>query len=43
MKTIEWRAASTVYQKYKKEYADYWKTIIGTDGDFDLKEEKEDN
>jgi hypothetical protein len=30
-------------EKYKKEYADYWKGIIGTDGDFDLKEEKEDN
>jgi hypothetical protein len=29
-------------EKYKKEYADYWKDIIGTDGDFDLKEEKED-
>ena len=28
-------------EKYKKEYADYWKEIIGTDGDFDLKEEKE--
>jgi hypothetical protein len=30
-------------EKYKKEYADYWKDIIGTDGDFDLKEEKEEN
>jgi hypothetical protein len=30
-------------EKYKKEYADYWKDIIGTDGDFTLKEEKEDN
>jgi hypothetical protein len=32
-------------EKYKKEYADYWKEIIGADGDFDLKEEeeKEDN
>ena len=29
-------------ENYKKEYADYWKDIIGTDGDFDLKEEKED-
>ena len=29
-------------EKYKKEYAEYWKDIIGTDGDFDLKEEKED-
>ena len=28
-------------EKYKKEYADYWKEIIGTDGDFDLKEERE--
>jgi len=30
-------------EKYKKEYADYWKNIIGIDGDFDLKEETEDN
>jgi hypothetical protein len=29
-------------EKYKKEYAEYWKDIIGTDGDFDLKEERED-
>jgi hypothetical protein len=29
-------------EKYKKEYAEYWKDIIVTDGDFDLKEEKED-
>lgn len=29
-------------EKYKKEYADYWKDIIGTDGDFDLVDEKED-
>jgi len=29
-------------EKYKKEHADYWKDIIGTDGDFELKEEKED-
>jgi hypothetical protein len=28
-------------EKYKKEYADYWKEIIGVDGDFDLKVEKE--
>jgi hypothetical protein len=27
-------------EKYKKEYAEYWKTILGVDGDFDLKEEK---
>jgi len=33
----------TNIEKYKKEYADYWKDIIGADGDFDLKEEKEDN
>ena len=33
----------TNIEKYKKEYADYWKDIIGTDGDFDLKEEEEDN
>jgi hypothetical protein len=26
-------------EKYKKEYSEYWKTIIGTDGDFTLKEE----
>jgi hypothetical protein len=30
-------------EKYKTEYAEYWKEIIGTDGDFDLKDEKEDN
>jgi hypothetical protein len=29
-------------EKYKKEYADYWKDIIGVDGDFDLKTEKEE-
>lgn len=29
-------------EKYKKEYAEYWKEIIGVDGDFDLKEGKED-
>ena len=29
-------------EAYKKEYADYWKDIIGSDGDFTLKEEKED-
>ena len=29
-------------EKYKKEYADYWKEIIGVDGDFDLKAEKEE-
>ena len=27
-------------ETYKSEYAEYWKTIIGVDGDFDLKEEK---
>jgi hypothetical protein len=32
----------TNIEKYKKEYADYWKDIIGTDGDYDLKEEKEE-
>ena len=32
----------TSIEAYKKEYADYWKDIIGSDGDFDLKEEKED-
>jgi hypothetical protein len=30
-------------EKYKTEHAEYWKEIIGTDGDFDLKEEKEDS
>jgi hypothetical protein len=31
-------------EKYKTEHAEYWKEIIGTDGDFVLKEEeKEDN
>jgi hypothetical protein len=30
-------------ENYKKEYADYWKDILGvTSLDFDLKEEKED-
>jgi hypothetical protein len=29
-------------EAYKKEYADYWKDIIGSDGDFELKDEKED-
>ena len=29
-------------ESYKKEYADYWKEIIGVDGDFDLKAEKEE-
>jgi hypothetical protein len=29
-------------EKYKTEHAEYWKEIIGTDGDFDLKEEKEE-
>ena len=33
----------TSIEKYKTEHAEYWKEIIGTDGDFDLKEEKEDN
>jgi hypothetical protein len=27
-------------ETYKSEHAEYWKTIIGVDGDFDLKEEK---
>jgi hypothetical protein len=27
-------------EKYKKEHADYWKSVIGTDGDFELSEEK---
>jgi hypothetical protein len=30
-------------ESYKKEYADYWKDILGISSlDFDLKEEKED-
>jgi hypothetical protein len=30
-------------ETYKKEYADYWKDILGVSSlDFDLKEEKED-
>jgi hypothetical protein len=29
-------------EKYKKEYADYWKDVIGVDGDFDLQSEKEE-
>jgi hypothetical protein len=28
-------------EKYKKEYSEYWKNIIGTDGDYDLKEVEE--
>jgi hypothetical protein len=28
-------------ESYKKEYSDYWKGIIGSDGDFSLHEEKE--
>jgi hypothetical protein len=27
-------------EKYKKEYSEYWKNVLGVDGDFDLKEEK---
>ena len=30
-------------EQYKKEYAEYWKEIIGVDGDFDLKTEKEES
>jgi hypothetical protein len=29
-------------EQYKKDNAEYWKEIIGSDGDFSLKEEKED-
>jgi hypothetical protein len=29
-------------EQYKKDYAEYWKEIIGVDGDFDLKAEKEE-
>lgn len=29
-------------EKYKKEYASYWSSIIGTEGDFILKEDKEE-
>ena len=32
----------TSIEQYKKEYAEYWKEIIGVDGDFDLKAEKEE-
>jgi hypothetical protein len=28
-------------EAYKKEHSDYWKQIIGVEGDFDLVEEKE--
>jgi hypothetical protein len=28
-------------ENYKKEHADYWKEIIGVDGDFDLTESAE--
>jgi hypothetical protein len=31
----------TSVEKYKKEYADYWKEILGLEGDFTLKEETE--
>jgi hypothetical protein len=31
----------TSIEAYKKEYSEYWKSIIGADGDFDLKEERE--
>jgi hypothetical protein len=27
-------------EKYKKEYSEYWKNVLGVEGDFDLKEEK---
>lgn len=27
-------------EKYKKEYAEYWKDLLGVEGDFDLKEER---
>jgi hypothetical protein len=36
--TTEEKASIEVY---KKEYSDYWKEIIGSDGDFVLKEERE--
>jgi hypothetical protein len=29
-------------EKYKKEHADYWKNILGVEGDFSIKEEKKD-
>jgi hypothetical protein len=29
-------------EAYKKEYSEYWKDIIGSDGEFTLNEEKED-
>ena len=28
-------------ESYKKEYSNYWKEIIGSEGDFTLKEEKD--
>jgi len=28
-------------EAYKKEHSDYWKQIIGTDGEFTLTEDKE--
>ena len=30
----------TSIEKYKKDYSEYWKNILGAEGDFDLKEEK---
>jgi hypothetical protein len=29
-------------EKYKKEYADYWKEMLGMDGDFELSYQKEE-
>ena len=32
----------TSIEKYKKEYADYWKEMLGMDGDFELSYQKEE-
>lgn len=33
----------TSIEKYKKEYAEYWKDVLGVEGDFELKEEKSED
>ena len=34
------KAENHYREKYKKDYSEYWKNILGAEGDFDLKEEK---
>lgn len=33
----------TSIEKYKKDYSEYWKNVLGVEGDFDLKEEKSED